>query len=131
MAGVAIVTGAGSGIGREVARALLGAGWALALAGRREETLAETASGSDNALVVPTNVSDAAAVEALFARACSEYGRVDLLFNNAGVFGTPAAVEDFSVEEWQAVVDTNLTGSFLCAREAFRGLPEQDPRGGR
>jgi NAD(P)-dependent dehydrogenase (short-subunit alcohol dehydrogenase family) len=131
MAGVAIVTGAGSGIGREAARALLGAGWTVALAGRREETLAETASDNEHALVVPTDVRDPAAVEALFSSTRSEFGRVDLLFNNAGLFGAPAAVEDFSIEEWRAVVDTNLTGCFLCAREAFRAMREQEPRGGR
>jgi len=131
MAGVAIVTGAGSGIGREVTRALLGAGWTVALAGRREEMLAETAADSDRALVVPTDVTDPAAVEGLFSSARSEFGRVDLLFNNAGLFGAPAAVEDFSVEEWRKVVDTNLTGCFLCAREAFRAMREQEPRGGR
>jgi len=131
MAGVAIVTGAGSGIGREAARALLGAGWKVALAGRREERLVETASGSENALVVPTDVMDPGSVRALFARTREESGRLDLLFNNAGLFGAPAAVEDFSLEEWQAVVDTNLTGSFLCAQEAFRAMRDQEPRGGR
>jgi NAD(P)-dependent dehydrogenase (short-subunit alcohol dehydrogenase family) len=131
MAGVAIVTGAGSGIGREVTRALLGSGWSVALAGRREEMLAETAADSDRALVVPTDVTDPAAVEGLFSSTRSELGRVDLLFNNAGLFGAPSAVEDFPVEEWRKVVDTNLTGCFLCAREAFRAMREQDPRGGR
>jgi NAD(P)-dependent dehydrogenase (short-subunit alcohol dehydrogenase family) len=131
MAGVAIVTGAGSGIGRAVTRALLEAGWTVALAGRREETLAETASDAERALVVPTDVTDPVAVEALFSSTRSEFGRVDLLFNNAGLFGAPAAVEDFSFDEWRAVVDTNLTGCFLCAREAFRAMREQDPRGGR
>ena len=131
MAGVAIVTGAGSGIGRAAARALLGAGWKVALAGRREERLAETASGSEDALVVPTDVTDSRSVQALFARTREENGRVDLLFNNAGLFGAPAAVEDFSLDEWQAVVDTNLTGSFLCAQEAFRVMRDQEPRGGR
>jgi NAD(P)-dependent dehydrogenase (short-subunit alcohol dehydrogenase family) len=131
MAGVAIVTGAGSGIGREVTRALLGSGWSVALAGRREEMLAETAADSDRALVVPTDVTDPPAVEALFSSTRSELGRVDLLFNNAGLFGAPSAVEDFPVEEWRKVVDTNLTGCFLCAREAFRAMREQDPRGGR
>jgi NAD(P)-dependent dehydrogenase (short-subunit alcohol dehydrogenase family) len=131
MAGVAIVTGAGSGIGREVARALLGAGWKVALAGRREERLEETASGNGGALVVPTDVTDDASVQALFARTREENGRIDLLFNNAGLFGAPAAVEDFALEEWRAVVDTNLTGSFLCAQEAFRAMRDQEPRGGR
>jgi NAD(P)-dependent dehydrogenase (short-subunit alcohol dehydrogenase family) len=114
-----------------VARALLEAGWAIALAGRREETLAETAEERDQALVVPTDVTDPEAVASLFSRVRSELGRVDLLFNNAGLFGAPAPVEDFSIEEWQAVVATNLTGSFLCAREAFRVMKGQNPRGGR
>jgi NAD(P)-dependent dehydrogenase (short-subunit alcohol dehydrogenase family) len=128
---VAVVTGAGSGIGREVAAALLGAGYAVALAGRREEPLRETVAGSDSALVVPTDVTDADSVRALFARVVSELGRVDVLFNNAGLFGTPAPFEEFAVEEWRAVVDTNLTGCFLCAQAAFRAMKEQDPRGGR
>jgi NAD(P)-dependent dehydrogenase (short-subunit alcohol dehydrogenase family) len=125
---VAVVTGAGSGIGREVARALLGAGYRVALAGRREEALRETAA---DALVVPTDVADPAAVSALFARVRAELGRVDLLFNNAGSFGTPAPFEDVAVEDWQAIVATNLTGSFLCAQEAYRAMKEQSPRGGR
>ncbi len=125
---VAVVTGAGSGIGREVTRALLGAGYRVAVAGRREQALRETAP---DALVVPTDVSDAAAVAALFARVRDELGRVDLLFNNAGWFGTPAPFEDVAVEDWQAIVATNLTGSFLCAREAYRAMKEQAPRGGR
>ncbi|HKN94254.1 MAG TPA: SDR family oxidoreductase [Thermoleophilaceae bacterium] len=124
----AVVTGAGSGIGRAVARALLGAGWSVALAGRHEETLAETAA---NGLVVPTDVTDEQSVRALFARAREEFGRVDLLFNNAGLFGAPAAFEDFALDEWRAVLDTDLTGSFLCAREAFRVMKAQSPRGGR
>jgi NAD(P)-dependent dehydrogenase (short-subunit alcohol dehydrogenase family) len=125
---VAVVTGAGSGIGRAVARALLGAGYRLALAGRREEALRETAA---DALVVPTDVGDPAAVAALFARVREELGRVDLLFNNAGSFGTPAPFEDVAVEDWQAIVATNLTGSFLCAQEAYRVMKDQSPRGGR
>ncbi len=127
----AVVTGAGSGIGREVAGALLGAGYAVALAGRREEPLREAAANSDQAVIVPTDVTDEDSVRALFGRVRGELGRVDLLFNNAGLFGTPAPFEDFSLEEWRAVVDTNLTGSFLCAQEAFRAMKEQDPRGGR
>jgi NAD(P)-dependent dehydrogenase (short-subunit alcohol dehydrogenase family) len=125
---VAVVTGAGSGIGRAVARALLGAGYRVALAGRREEALRETAA---DALVVPTDVGDPAAVAALFARAREELGRVDLLFNNAGSFGTPAPFEDVAVEDWQTMVATNLTGSFLCAQEAYRVMKAQSPRGGR
>jgi NAD(P)-dependent dehydrogenase (short-subunit alcohol dehydrogenase family) len=127
----AVVTGAGSGIGREVARALLGAGYAVALAGRREEALAETAAGEGGALVVPTDVTEAWSVRALFARVREEHGRVDLLFNNAGLFGAPAPIEDFPLDEWQAVVATNLTGSFLCAQEAFRAMRDQSPQGGR
>jgi len=125
------VTGASSGIGREVARALLGAGYAVALAGRREEALAETAAGSDGALVVPADVTEPGSVRALFARVREELGRVDLLFNNAGLFGAPAPIEDFPLDEWQAVVATNLTGSFLCAQEAFRAMRDQSPQGGR
>src|SRR5919197_2466221 len=125
---VAIVTGAGSGIGREVARALLGAGYRVALAGRREQALRETAA---DALVVPTDVTDPAAVSALFAQVREELGRVDVLFNNAGVFGTPAPFEDVAVEDWQATVATNLTGAFLCAQQAYRAMKEQAPRGGR
>ena len=125
---VAVITGAGSGIGREVARALLGAGYRVALAGRREAALRETAA---DALIVPTDVTDPAAVAALFARVREELGRVDVLFNNAGVFGAPAAFEDVAVEDWQAIVATNLTGAFLCAQQAYRAMKEQAPRGGR
>ncbi len=132
---VAVVTGAGSGIGRAVARALLGEGYAVALAGRRREALEETAAapGTDagRTLVAPTDVRDPSAVEALFARARDQFGRVDLLFNNAGTFGPPAPIEDLTVEQWQDVVDTNLTGMFLCTREAFRVMKDQEPRGGR
>ncbi|HEY2601305.1 MAG TPA: SDR family oxidoreductase [Thermoleophilaceae bacterium] len=127
----AVVTGAGSGIGREVALALGGAGYALALAGRREDALRETAAGAADALVLPTDVTDPDSVRSLFGRVREELGRVDLLFNNAGQFGAPAPVEDFPLEEWRAVVDTNLTGSFLCAQEAFRAMKDQSPQGGR
>jgi NAD(P)-dependent dehydrogenase (short-subunit alcohol dehydrogenase family) len=131
----AVITGAGSGIGREVALALLGAGWDVALAGRREETLRETlAAHSEDgarAIVVPTDVTDQASVATLFARTKEELGRVDLLFNNAGSFGVPAPIEDVELESWQTVVDTNLTGSFLCAQEAFRAMRDQSPQGGR
>ena len=128
---VAVVTGAGSGIGREVAAVLLRDGWRVALAGRREEALRETAAGSDAALVVPTDVRDPAAIRALFGRVREAWGRVDLLFNNAGVFGSPGPVEDVALEDWQAAVETNLTGCFLCAQEAVRAMKSQDPRGGR
>jgi NAD(P)-dependent dehydrogenase (short-subunit alcohol dehydrogenase family) len=127
---IAVVTGAGSGIGRAVTRALLGAGWQVALAGRREDALRETLGDGDG-IVVPTDVTDAEAVAALFRRVRSEYGRVDLLFNNAGIFGRPAPIDELAVDEWRAIVATNLDGAFLCAREAFRAMKEQDPRGGR
>jgi NAD(P)-dependent dehydrogenase (short-subunit alcohol dehydrogenase family) len=129
---VAVVTGAGSGIGRAVADVLLDDGWRVALAGRREEALREVlAERGDAALAVPTDVRDQASVRALFARVREQWGRVDLLFNNAGVFGTPASVEDVALEDWRAVVETNLTGAFLCAQEAIRAMKAQDPRGGR
>jgi NAD(P)-dependent dehydrogenase (short-subunit alcohol dehydrogenase family) len=132
---VAIVTGAGSGIGRAAARALLDAGWDVALAGRRAEALEAALEPAGDwrgqALIVPTDVTDGAAVRSLFARARQELGRVDLLFNNAGSFGLPAPVEEVTDEQWRAVVDVNLTGAFLCAREAFRTMKEQSPPGGR
>ena len=132
---VAIVTGAGSGIGRAVAHALLGEGYAVALAGRRPEALAETAREpgfpEGRALAVPTDVCDPSSVEALFARTRGRFGRVDLLFNNAGTNVPPTPIEDLTVEQWQSVVDTNLTGVFLCTREAFRVMKDQEPRGGR
>lgn len=132
---VAMVTGAGSGIGQAVTRALLGAGYSVALAGRRDEALRETLAGipeqGQHALVVPTDVTDPAGVQRLFARVAQEWGRVDLLFNNAGVFGANAAFDDVALEQWRAVVETNLTGSFLCAREAFRVMRAQSPQGGR
>jgi NAD(P)-dependent dehydrogenase (short-subunit alcohol dehydrogenase family) len=131
--GVAVVTGAGSGIGRAVTVGLLDAGYRVALAGRREPALHETLAGAaaDHALVVPTDVTDAAAVHALFERVVAEWGRIDLLFNNAGVFGAPAAFEDVELEQWRTSVETNLTGSFLCAQEAFRVMKAQSPQGGR
>jgi NAD(P)-dependent dehydrogenase (short-subunit alcohol dehydrogenase family) len=127
----AIVTGAGSGIGRTVAHALLDAGWQVALAGRREETLRESAGENAEALVIPTDVTEPESVTSLFARVVDELGRVDLLFNNAGLFGTPAPVEDVDLEDWRAVVATNLTGAFMCAQQAFRVMKDQRPMGGR
>ncbi|MGW7102048.1 SDR family oxidoreductase [Streptomyces sp. NPDC054883] len=132
---IAVVTGAGSGIGRSVALALAGAGWSVAVAGRRPQPLADTAeaagSGAD-VLCVPADVSDPDEVNALFETVRARYGRLDLLFNNAGTFG-PGGVplEDITYEAWRAVVDVNLTGSFLCAQAAFRLMKEQDPQGGR
>jgi NAD(P)-dependent dehydrogenase (short-subunit alcohol dehydrogenase family) len=132
---VAIVTGAGSGIGRKVTRSLLEAGYRVALAGRREdalgETLGDTRASGDDALVIPTDVTDADGVARLFARAAEKWGRLDLLFNNAGVFGPPAPLDEVHVDQWRTVVDTNLTGSFLCAQAAFRAMKAQRPRGGR
>jgi NAD(P)-dependent dehydrogenase (short-subunit alcohol dehydrogenase family) len=129
---VAVVTGAGSGIGRRVSLDLLGAGYRVVLAGRRVSTLAATADGAPGStLVVPTDVTDPAAVRDLFARARDRYGRVDVLFNNAGTVGTTGPIEDVPYELWRAVVDTNLTGAFLCAQEAFRTMRDQSPQGGR
>ncbi|WP_232629899.1 SDR family oxidoreductase [Methylobacterium sp. Leaf118] len=130
--GVAVVTGAGSGIGRAVAQGLAAAGWRLVLAGRRRaalETVAAALPGA--ALCVPTDVSDPAAVEALFAEAAARFGRIDLLFNNAGIFTPAARVDEVAVEDWLASVNVNLTGAFLCTRTAFRRMRTQEPRGGR
>ncbi|MFF2076217.1 SDR family oxidoreductase [Kitasatospora sp. NPDC058162] len=132
---IAVVTGAGSGVGRAVAVELAAAGWRLVLAGRRAEQLRGTAdafpAGVLPATVAPTDVTDPVAVDALFATAVERHGRVDLLFNNAGTFGPAVPVEELSVEDWRAVVDLNLTGAFLCARAAFRQMKAQSPQGGR
>jgi NAD(P)-dependent dehydrogenase (short-subunit alcohol dehydrogenase family) len=130
---VAIVTGAGSGVGKAAAVALLKNGYRVALAGRRKDRLEEVAAaaGADRALVVPTDVADAAAVRALFARTKDVFGRLDLLFNNAGIGAPAIPLEELSYEQWKAVVDTNLTGAFLCTQEAFKIMKNQDPRGGR
>ena len=132
---VAIVTGAGTGIGKHSAWALMNEGFACVLAGRREELLQETAkqgeaSGSAS-LVVPTDVSDPASVSALFAKTKEAFGRLDLLFNNAGLGAPAIPLEELSVEQWKKVVDINLTGSFLCTQQAFKIMKDQDPRGGR
>jgi len=132
---VAIVTGAGTGIGKHAALALLQEGYAVALAGRRkdllEATAAEGKSTGSRALVVPTDVSDPASVRALFARTKEAFGRLDLLFNNAGIGAPPVPLEDLLYEQWKAVVDINLTGAFLCTQEAFKMMKGQQPRGGR
>ena len=128
---VAVVTGAGSGIGQAVGRALLDAGWSVALAGRRAVPLEETAGGADTALVVPTDVGDPDSVADLFAAARGEWGRVDLLVNNAGTFGPVGEVDEIPVEAWISTVAVNLTGAFLCARAAVAAMKSQDPRGGR
>ena len=130
---IAIVTGAGTGIGRAVALALARHGWSVALAGRRREPLAavaaEAPAGSTQA--IPTDVADAASVKALFDETVRAHGRVDLLFNNAGVGAPAIPLEDLALEQWKNVVDINLTGMFLCIQNAFRVMKAQDPRGGR
>jgi len=133
MAKVAIITGAGSGIGRAVSLALRKAGWNVVLAGRREEQLAATAALGEGppCLVQPTDVADPDSVDALFAAAKARFGRLDLVFNNAGTGAPPTPLEDHSIEHWRRVVDVNLTGAFLCTRAAFRLMKDQDPRGGR
>jgi NAD(P)-dependent dehydrogenase (short-subunit alcohol dehydrogenase family) len=132
---VAIVTGAGTGIGRQTALALLREGYAVSLAGRRMEKLQETVerAGADraHALAVPADVSDPASVRALFDRTLEAFGRLDLLFNNAGTGAPPVLLEDLSPEQWKTVVDINLTGVFLCTQEAFRIMKSQSPMGGR
>ncbi|NKQ54177.1 SDR family oxidoreductase [Amycolatopsis sp. K13G38] len=128
--GVAVVTGAGSGLGRSIARALLSAGYDVALAGRRAEALAETAEGFD-ALAVPTDVGDPGQVDALFDAVCQRWGRVDVLVNNAGSFGPSGDLDEIAVPDWLSTVQTNLTGAFLCARAAFGLMKRQRPQGGR
>lgn len=132
---VAVVTGAGSGIGAAVVQALAADGWSVVLAGRRPEALEQVAGAVPDPagalVVVPTDVVDEGSVRALFDRAVAELGRVDLLVNNAGAFGRPRELDAVPLSEWQAVVDVNLTGVFLCSREAFRVMRDQSPRGGR
>ena len=126
-----IITGAGSGIGRATAQAFLDAGYKVGLIGRRKETLEETANGHENALALPCDVSDADAVETAFSTAFSNWGRLDVLFNNAGI-GSPAMpIDEIPVQTWLDVVNINLTGSFLCARAAFSLMRKQSPQGGR
>jgi NAD(P)-dependent dehydrogenase (short-subunit alcohol dehydrogenase family) len=127
---IAVVTGAGSGIGRAAAQALLAEGWSVVAAGRRQEPLEETVAGYEDGVAVPTDVTSPESVGALFARATEHFGRVDLLFNNAGM-GAPGPVAELELEAWQRVVDTNVTGTFLCAQAAFRAMAAQEPRGGR
>src|ERR1041385_2181744 len=133
MAKVAIVTGAGTGVGRAAALALMKAGYAVALAGRRKE--APEAGAKEGApaqsLVVPTDVRDIEAIRALFAKVKSTYGRLDVLFNNAGMGAPPVPFEELPVEKWKEVVDTNLTALFVCTQEAFKIMKDQNPRGGR
>ncbi|MFO1343631.1 MAG: SDR family oxidoreductase [Burkholderiales bacterium] len=132
---VAIITGASAGIGKASAVALLKAGYSVAFAGRRQAELeAAVASAGEDAsrgLAVVTDVSNPASVKALFDKTVAAFGRVDVIFNNAGIGAPPVLLEDITVEQWKAVVDTNLTGSFLCTQEAFRVMKAQNPRGGR
>ncbi len=132
---VALVTGAGTGVGRAASLALLREGYDVVLSGRRREPLeaaaAEGEGAGARALVVPADVADPASVEALFARAREAFGRLDLLFNNAGVGAPAIPLEDLTFEQWKAVIDTIVTGTFLCTQEAFRIMKAQEPRGGR
>ena len=132
---VAIVTGAGSGIGKATALAFLNDGYKVALAGRRQEALEdaikEAGSNASNAIAVSTDVSDADAVKNLFTKTRDTFGRVDVVFNNAGVNAPGVPVEELTVDQWKSVIDINLTGVFLCIQEAFRVMKDQDPRGGR
>jgi len=128
----AVVTGAGSGVGRAVALALAREGYRVVLAGRRRDALEDAArAAASRTLVVPTDVGDPAAVRELFARTKAEFGRVDVLFNNAGVGAPAVPLEELSYDQWRAVVDTNLSGAFYCTQEAFRLMKSQAPRGGR
>jgi len=132
---VAIITGGGSGIGKSVAIALGKAGYKVSLAGRRQDTLDAVATSIKGdgceAIAVKTDVTDPKSVDALFDKTVEAFGRVDVLFNNAGMFGSPALLEDLTPEDWKAVVDVNLSGAFYCTQAAFRVMKEQDPRGGR
>jgi NAD(P)-dependent dehydrogenase (short-subunit alcohol dehydrogenase family) len=131
MAKIAWVTGAGSGIGRAVAMALAGEGYLLALTGRRVAALEETARACPDSLVLPADVSDPVAVKQLFAGIQDRFGRLDLLFNNAGAAARAVPLEELGFAEWQSVVGVNLTGAFLCIQEAMRLMKAQEPRGGR
>ena len=128
---VAVVTGAGSGIGRAVARLMMAEGYRVVLAGRREAQLLETAAGHAQALAVPCDVTVPDDVERLFAAATGRWGRVDVLFNNAGVTGPAGSVDEISLADWDATVAVNLTGSMLCAAAAVRAMKAQSPQGGR
>ena len=132
MTGSAIVTGGGSGVGRAAALALADTGWRVLIAGRRREPLEAVCAEGGGAIAAETcDVTDEESVRALFAAAEARFGRLDLLFNNAGIPARPAPIADVSIEDWRAVLETNTTGAFLCAREAFRLMARQDPRGGR
>src|SRR5438552_2071841 len=132
---IALITGAGSGIGKASALALMRNGWSVVLAGRRKELLEDVARAGQStgarSLVVPTDVADVASIRNLFARTKETFGRLDLLFNNAGIGAPAVPMEDLPFEKWKAVVDTNLTGSFVCTQEAIKIMKDQTPRGGR
>ncbi len=130
---IAIVTGAGTGVGKAASVALAGAGWKVVLSGRRREPLEEVAAqiGAENTLVVPTDVTDPASIKALFDATLERFGRLDMIFNNAGIGAPAVPLEDLPLETWRQVVDTNLTAIFLCTQHAFRIMRDQNPRGGR
>ena len=132
---IAIVTGAGSGVGKAIAKALLRAGYTIVLAGRRQEALEsaerEIASQGSTTLSIPTDITDPSSVARLFAQTKEAFGRLDLLVNNAGTNAPPISIEEITLDQWRNVVDTNLTGAFLCTQEAFRLMKSQTPRGGR
>jgi NAD(P)-dependent dehydrogenase (short-subunit alcohol dehydrogenase family) len=132
---IAIVTGAGTGVGKAISAGLLNAGYAVVMAGRRKDALEaaqrEIGGPEGSTLLVPTDITDPSSVAALFARTREAFGRLDLLVNNAGTGAPPIPLEELSIEQWRSVVDTNLTGAFLCTQEAFRIMKAQDPRGGR
>jgi NAD(P)-dependent dehydrogenase (short-subunit alcohol dehydrogenase family) len=129
--GVALVTGGGSGIGQAVAHALLDDGWSVAVAGRRAGRLEDTLHGSSAGLAIVADVADPASVDALFEAVLDRFGRLDLLFNNAGAWGVAAPIDEYPIDAWMDLVATNLTGAFLCARRAFSVMKAQDPTGGR
>jgi NAD(P)-dependent dehydrogenase (short-subunit alcohol dehydrogenase family) len=134
MAKVAVITGAGSGVGKAAALAFLKDGWNVALAGRRKDALEKTAQesgGGERALCIPTDVAKQDSVKALFAAVTKKWGRVDVLFNNAGVNAPGVSFEEVPLDKWQYVVDINLTGMFICMQEAFKVMKDQSPRGGR
>ena len=130
---IAIITGAGSGIGRAVAIALHDEGWSLVLAGRREKQLKETAElcNPERTLVVPTNITDPISVQHLFQQTITVFGHLNLLFNNAGIGAPAKPLEELTLDQWQRVINTNLTGAFLCTQQAFKTMKNQDPIGGR
>ncbi|MGB8815002.1 MAG: SDR family oxidoreductase [Paracoccaceae bacterium] len=131
MASTIIITGAGSGIGRVTAQTFLAQGWKVGLIGRRADALAQTAAGHENALVLPCDVTDPASVDAAFAQAIAQWGRIDVLFNNAGMSLPGAPIDEIPVADWLALSGVNITGMFLCARAAFGQMRRQSPQGGR